>query len=62
MGDRDQGSILLGLLLGFLIGCPIGYIIAKSLKTQSRTYNTVSKRESIIRDRSGRVIEIRTGY
>ena len=62
MGDFDQRSLLLGLLLGLLIGCPIGYIIANSLKTQSQTYTPISKRETIIRDRSGRMIEVRTGY
>ena len=62
MGNLNQGNLLLGLLLGALIGCPIGYIIAKSLQTVSPTHTPVSKRESIIRDRNGRIIELRTGY
>ena len=62
MGNLNQGNLLLGLLLGALIGCPIGYIIAKSLKTVSPTHTPVSKRETIIRDTSGRIIELRTGY
>jgi len=56
LGDLDQGSLLLGLLLGLLIGLPIGYIIVKSV---SPAITLASKRESIIRDRSGRIIEVR---
>jgi len=59
MGDLDQGSLLLGILLGVLIGFPIGYIIAKSL-SQNQPYEA-SMKETIIRDRSGRMIEVRRG-
>ena len=58
MGDLDQGSLLLGLLLGILIGLPVGYLIAKSV---SQTYSLSSRNDSIIRDRSGRIIEVRRG-
>jgi hypothetical protein len=46
----------MGLLLGLLIGLPVGYIIAKSVGS---TYSLSSRRQSIIRDESGRIIEFR---
>jgi len=58
LGDLDQGSLLLGLLLGLLIGLPVGYLIAKSVR---QPLTLASRNESIIRDKGGRIIEVRRG-
>lgn len=56
MDDLDEKSLLLGLLLGLLVGGAVGFALGFALSLRQSEATTS---QSLIRDSSGRIVEVK---